>query len=138
MLHYYGSFRTSIESQCLVKSLTAVEPAVDLQETRVGFCYKTRYAVIWPSTFKLNEYMDILNYPKHYKAIRFGFKLQAIHTLFNVFVVVFVSVYSDISKVHIYTAESLPTKLVLEIDFFMSKSTDVSFLMLKIRIIPQL
>jgi hypothetical protein len=82
--------------------------------------------------------MHILNYPKHKKAIIFSFKLQAIHILLNVFVFVFVSFHSDISKVYIYTAESLPTKLVLEIEFFMSKSTDVSFLMLKIRIIPQL
>jgi hypothetical protein len=55
--------------------------------------------------------------------------------LFNLLVVVCVSFHSDISKVHIYTAESLPTKPVLEIDFFMSKSTDVSFLMLKIKTI---
>jgi hypothetical protein len=46
--------------------------------------------------------------------------------------------HSDISKVHIYTAESLPTKVVLETDVLTSKSTDVSFLKLKVKTIPSL
>jgi hypothetical protein len=34
-----------LESQCLVKSLTAVEPTADLQETRAGSYYNTYYEV---------------------------------------------------------------------------------------------